>query len=178
MKHGGKAFKQVRPIYRALFCATLGDFFLDFHQYKGNEGPWFIVGMLSFLLMQIIYIVNFKKLPGYKGVPTNSKIFYVIISIVLDYIILPKLPKDMLYPLWFYSAFLAIMACITSGVSLKMGLGGFIFLASDTMIGTTIANMNIPYTKEIVIVTYLIAQFLIITEWSRKIRNADKVHKK
>jgi hypothetical protein len=50
-KHGGKAFNEVRPMYRGLFCATLGDFFLDFHQYKGNQGPWFIIGMLSFLLM-------------------------------------------------------------------------------------------------------------------------------
>ena len=32
-KHGGKAFNEVRPIYRGLLFAMLGDFFLDFHQY-------------------------------------------------------------------------------------------------------------------------------------------------
>jgi O-acetylhomoserine/O-acetylserine sulfhydrylase-like pyridoxal-dependent enzyme len=66
------------------------------------------------------------------------------------------------------------MAAISSGVGLRMGLGGFIFMMSDTMIGASIAKLGIPYDKEIIIVTYLVAQFLIITDWSRKIQKGKK----
>ena len=173
-KHGGKAFNEVRPMYRGLFCAMLGDFFLDFHQYKGNNGPWFIIGMLSFLLMQVVYMRNFRKMPEYKGVSTVMKVFYVFLHLFLNYNLLPKLPSDLQIPILFYTFFLAGMAAISSGVGLRMGLGGFIFLVSDAMIGANIAKLGIPFGKEIVIVTYLVAQFLIITDWSRKIHKSKK----
>ena len=102
------------------------------------------------------------------------KIFYICLHIVLNYILLPKLPKDLQIPIFFYTFFLAGMAAISSGVSLKMGLGGFIFMVSDVMIGVSIAKLGVPYDKEIIIVTYLVAQFLIITDWSRKILKAKK----
>ncbi len=148
----------------------LGDFFLDFHQYKEEKGPWFIIGMLSFLLMQVIYMKNFRKMQGYKGVSTLMKVFYVCLHLSLNYVLLPKLPKDLQIPILFYTFFLTGMAAISSAVSLKMGLGGFIFLVSDVMIGVNIAKLGVPYGKEIVIVTYLVAQYLIVTEWSKKIQ--------
>ena len=37
---------------------------------------------------------------------------------------------------------------------------------SDTMIGVSIAKYRVPFIREIIITTYLIAQYLIITEWS------------
>ena len=117
---------------------------------------------------------NFRKLAGYKGVSTAMKIFYICLHIVLNYILLPKLPKDLQIPIFFYTFFLAGMAAISSGVSLKMGLGGFIFMVSDVMIGVSIAKLGVPYDKEIIIVTYLVAQFLIITDWSRKILKAKQ----
>ena len=117
---------------------------------------------------------NFRKMAGYKGVSTVMKKFYVCLHLGLNYILLPKLPKDLQIPIFFYTFFLAGMAAISSGVSLRMGLGGFIFMVSDVMIGASIAKLGIPYDKEIIIVTYLLAQFLIITEWSRKILKAKK----
>ena len=117
---------------------------------------------------------NFRKMPGYKGVSTVMKIFYVLLFVFLNYMLLPKLPKDLQIPIFFYTFFLAGMAAISSGVGLRMGLGGFIFMMSDTMIGASIAKLGIPYDKEIIIMTYLVAQFLIITDWSRKILKAKK----
>ena len=113
-------------------------------------------------------------MPGYKGVSTVMKIFYALLFVFLNYMLLPKLPKDLQIPIFFYTFFLAGMAAISSGVGLRMGLGGFIFMMSDTMIGASIAKLGIPYDKEIIIVTYLVAQFLIITDWSRKILKAKK----
>ena len=117
---------------------------------------------------------QFKKMPGYKGVSTVMKIFYSILFVFLNCMLLPKLPEDLQIPIFFYTFFLAGMAAISSGVGLRMGLGGFIFMMSDTMIGASIAKLGIPYDKEIIIVTYLVAQFLIITDWSRKILKAKK----
>ena len=117
---------------------------------------------------------QFKKMPGYKGVSTVMKIFYALLFVFLNYMLLPKLPKDLQIPIFFYTFFLAGMAAISSGVGLRMGLGGFIFMMSDTMIGARIAKLGIPYDKEIIIVTYLVAQFLIITDWSRKILKGKK----
>jgi uncharacterized membrane protein YhhN len=81
---------------------------------------------------------------------------------------LPYLPSDLQIPVLGYTVFLGFMACLSSGVSARLGLGGFLFMFSDTMIGVSIAKFPVPFLPEIIIVTYLIAQYLIITEWSNK----------
>ncbi len=60
------------------------------------------------------------------------------------------------------------MTCLSSGVSARLGLGGFLFMFSDAMIGVSIAQYRVPFIREIIITTYLVAQYLIITEWSAK----------
>ena len=165
-KHG--FHKEVKPMFRALLFATIGDFFLDFHQYKGYKGPWFIVGMLGFLVMQIIYMRNFRKLqPQKRGVSNLFKVLYAALAIVINYFMIPRLPKDLQIPVLVYTGFLAGMGLLSTSVNFRMGLGGFTFMVSDCMIGFNMAKFGVPYGKEIVIVTYLIAQYLLITEWSR-----------
>ena len=91
---------------------------------------------------------------------------YLLTWCTLNYFILPSLPSDLQIPVLGYTVFLGFMACLSSGVSARLGLGGFLFMFSDTMIGVSIAKLPVPFCREIIITTYLIAQYLIITEWS------------
>ena len=82
-------------MYPSLVFATLGDFFLDFHIFKGEKGPWFIIGMASFLLMQVMYIKAFRALPLYTGPSKLSIVAYLLTWCSLNYFILPSLPSDL-----------------------------------------------------------------------------------
>ena len=144
-------------IYTSLVFATFGDIFLDVHTLFNNQGPWFIIGMGSFLAMQVCYIKTFRALPCYRGPSTLSIAFYIVLWSFLIYVIVPNLSGDLQLPVLGYTIFLGVMACLSSGVNSRMGWGGFIFLASDAMIGVSIAGFKVPYMSVIIITTYLIA---------------------
>ncbi len=122
-----------------------------------NEGPWFLIGMGSFLIMQICYIQAFRSLKIYKGPKPSVIAFYATIYVVLNYLITPKLPADLQIPILIYTAFLATMTSYSGFLTPYLALGGFVFFISDTMIGVGMAKIPIPYSREIVITTYLYA---------------------
>ena len=57
------------------------------------------------------------------------------------------------------------MGAHASGVTFRLGLGGLIFIASDFMIALNVAGLGFDYIDPLVGVTYLIAQYMIVSEW-------------
>jgi uncharacterized membrane protein YhhN len=98
----------------------------------------------------------YKKFKNYKGIPKVSMIVYTLIWIAVNVVIGPKM-KELQIPIMVYSFFLALMAAISSGVSTKLGAGGFIFALSDLLISFGEAKMDFAYRDEIVSFTYVVA---------------------
>src|SRR3990167_6604057 len=75
----------------SLIFAWAGDVFLDFEGVVG-KGPWFLIGMVSFLLMQLCYLYAFQQLKSYStGIPLYALIIYGILWVAANYVFGPKL---------------------------------------------------------------------------------------
>jgi uncharacterized membrane protein YhhN len=144
----------------ALLASTLGDTMLLF------SGNWFRVGMLGFAAMHICYITLF----GRGGARNNRRrfiaatLFYGAVWIILISNLWPDLPANMQIPLTVYSLLLAAMATHAFAAGRRTGLGGALFLVSDTMIAGGIAHWNMPRgTGFAIMATYIVAQYLLAT---------------
>ncbi|HET9173397.1 MAG TPA: lysoplasmalogenase [Actinospica sp.] len=144
----------------ALLGATLGDTMLLF------GGICFQIGMLGFAIMHVCYIVLFKR----SGARRNRRRFlpaalcYSALWIVLITSLWPDLPANMRIPLTFYSLLLATMATHAYAAGGRTGLGGALFLVSDSMIAGGIAHWHMPRgTGFAVMATYILAQYLLVT---------------
>ena len=91
---------------------------------------------------------NFSKIrrPN-KGVSLFFKVLYTLLATVINYYMIPRLPKDLQIPVLVYTLFLACMGLLSTSVNFRMGFGAFIFMVSDCMIGFNIAKFGVPYCK-------------------------------
>lgn len=150
-----------RSLYVGLLFAMLGDTFLML-----PGGRWFIVGMISFLLMQFTYVWGFARLGAFSALARRRWIplLYGIVWLVANVGLGPKLGALQI-PVAVYSAALCLMAAASAGVSLRAGLGGLTFAVSDALIGAGKAGLDFPGRSTAVMITYLVAQFLIVSAW-------------
>jgi len=144
----------------ALLASTLGDTMLLF------SGNWFRVGMLGFAAMHVCYITLF----GRGGARRNRRrliaatLFYGVVWIILISNLWPDLPANMRIPLTVYSLLLAAMATHAFAAGRRTGLGGALFLVSDSMIAGGIAHWNMPRgTGFAIMATYIVGQYLLAT---------------
>jgi hypothetical protein len=68
-------------------------------------------------------------------------------------------------------------AAVSSGFSRRLGFGGFIFAVSDFLILLKLVEMNFPYRVPLVGLTYVVAQYLIVTGWCDCYERQIKVEK-
>ena len=156
--------------YLSIVFAWAGDIFLAAEPaFPRSELPFFLLGMSSFLLMQLCYIIGIRNLrPHFRGIHWGFFTFYLFLLISLSFTVTSQM-GELLVPVAVYSVFLAGMALHTAGVSVKMGLGGFIFFISDLCIALDRIDSGFPHIQDFVMLTYLVAQYMIISEWSRLI---------
>ena len=137
----------------------------------------FAMGLLSFLLAHIFYIVTFIKLPN--TLAYNAVILAIIsilglVAIFVDYRIFTKIKttsnKKMIIPIFIYSAILFLMVCVAYGVAADnlvgvnqnlIALGATLFLFSDLTLAWNKFVSPIKKGKVITIVLYHFAQFCI-----------------
>ena len=151
----------------ALFFAFLGDTFLLSDNY-------FLHGLGSFLIMQVLYAICFFK--QFDRL-TKTKIMGVVaISLLLAlmlYQLVPKLDEDVLIPVIIYSLTIGLMAIaavsrVDQGSQYKMVLGGVIsFLISDSLLGLNKFGDGFEVAGLLVMLTYIIAQYLIVKGYLR-----------
>lgn len=160
----GNVVKQSPIFIMGMVFALIGDVFLLF-----EDASFFVIGLGSFLLMQIFYTVEF-----YKDIAANLKSRWLPASIIyLVGFVFLMLMWDNLdglkWPVLIYT-----IAITTMGVMAWMRkreiiwykeviAGVILFLLSDTWLGLSkFGIISNNFSGLIVIVTYMLAQYLIV----------------
>jgi uncharacterized membrane protein YhhN len=144
----------------ALLGSTLGDTMLLF------SGNWFLVGMAGFAATHACYITLFGRLGARRKRRRflTAALVYGIVWIVLITSLWPDLAASMRIPVTCYSLLLATMATHAYAAGRRTGLGGALFLVSDTMIAGGIAHWHMPRgTGFAIMATYILGQYLLAT---------------
>ncbi|MFF3646802.1 lysoplasmalogenase [Streptomyces sp. NPDC002564] len=158
-----------RPLIAALLFGWGGDTFLLF-----DAELAFLAGMGSFAAGHVCYLVLFKRYgdtrryaPG-GGSPrargTALVAVYAVALVATVVLLWPDLPADMRGPVAGYSLLLTAMAFGATTLGPRAAAGGALFLLSDTLIATGVADWpQLPRPDFAIMLTYIAAQFLLAT---------------
>ncbi|MGJ7416331.1 lysoplasmalogenase [Streptomyces cinereoruber] len=139
----------------ALLFGWGGDVFLL------SDADWaFLVGMGSFAAGHVCYLVLF----GRRRTSPALGALYAVALVGTVALLWPDLPAELRIPVAGYSLLLTAMAYRASSLGLLAGLGGALFLLSDTLIATGVAEWPQPPAPDFwIMLTYLAAQCLLAT---------------
>ncbi|MDN3297803.1 lysoplasmalogenase [Streptomyces ficellus] len=153
------AYAAVRGAPRLLIAALVfgwgGDVFLL------SGAPWaFLAGMGSFAAGHVCYLLLFRRTRTSKSLA----VAYAAALVVTVALLWPALPAGLRLPVAGYAALLTAMAYRSSGLGLAAGAGGALFLLSDTLIATGVADWPQPPVPDFwIMLTYTAAQYLLAT---------------
>ncbi|MBF9069343.1 lysoplasmalogenase [Streptacidiphilus sp. NEAU-YB345] len=154
----------------ALLASCLGDTMLLF------GGAWFLVGMGGFAAAHVCYITLFRRsLPrlrsrrggglrrgGRRAVAAIG--CYAVAWATLITLLWPDLAPGLRIPVACYSLLLAGTATTSLAAGIRTGVGGGLFLLSDSLIATGLANWpQLPAADFWIMLTYLVGQYLLAT---------------
>ncbi|MCX4701870.1 lysoplasmalogenase [Streptomyces sp. NBC_01352] len=147
-----------RLLLAALLFGWGGDVLLLF-----DAEPAFLAGMASFAAGHICYLGLFKaygKARARCGLLAPAYTTALLTTVVLLW---PDLPPGLRVPVVGYSLLLTAMAYAAGArLGLVAGLGGALFLLSDTLIATGVADWPQPPRPDLwIMLTYIAAQFLL-----------------
>jgi len=153
-----------RPLVAALLFGWGGDTLLLF-----DADPAFLAGMGSFAAGHLCYLVLFKRYdaprerddaPRARGAWLAGGYALALVATVT--LLWPDLPADLRIPVAGYSLLLTAMAYGATRLGLVAGLGGALFMLSDTLIATGVADWpQLPRPDFWIMLTYIAAQFLL-----------------
>lgn len=150
-----------RLLVAALLCGWGGDVLL-----LSDADPAFLVGMASFAAGHVCYLVLFRPHFG-KGAPRarGARLAggYAVALVATVTLLWPDLPADLRIPVAGYSLLLTAMAYGAGRLGLVAGLGGALFMLSDTLIATGVADWpQLPRPDFWIMLTYAAAQCLLV----------------
>ncbi|WP_051711052.1 lysoplasmalogenase [Streptomyces sp. NRRL S-350] len=152
---GREAPKLLAP---ALLLSAGGDVLLQL-----KNDPAFLAGMGSFAAAHVCYVTMFVR----RGALTDRRRALVVAAayatawVTLVGRLWPDL-GDLRIPVAGYSLLLASTAVTSAGLGLRTGLGGALFLLSDTLIATKLAKWReLPGHQFWIMATYVLAQYLL-----------------
>ncbi|MFH8292369.1 lysoplasmalogenase [Streptomyces sp. NPDC018059] len=165
------AYVRTRRGPRLLIAALLfgwgGDTLLLF-----DAEPAFLAGMSSFAAGHLCYLALFKRYgdtgryagpsgsPRARGAALGAAYALALLGTVA--LLWPDLPADMRGPVAGYSLLLTTMAFGATTLGAAAAAGGALFLLSDTLIATGVADWpQLPRPDFAIMLTYLAAQFLL-----------------
>ncbi|MGP4049062.1 lysoplasmalogenase [Streptomyces sp. 2A115] len=150
-----------RLLVAALLFGWGGDVLLLF-----DAEPAFLAGMASFAAGHVCYLLLFKKsTPRARGRTGTwlTAAAYAIALVVSVTLLWPGLPTDLRAPVVGYSLLLTAMAYGATRLGFVAGLGGVLFLLSDTLIASGVAGWpQLPRPDFWIILTYVTAQYLLV----------------
>lgn len=163
----------VKPALFAFLLSLMGDIFMMLTE-KGM--PYFLLGLTSFLIAQLVYIqVFFRSVKLGDGAGFLSKnyiylIFYFVFGGIVFYFLFPRLDLVMRVAILLYIIAISAMSAmalnrykIVNSLSFKLVFFGTIFfMISDTLIALNVFYTPIPYHRLYTMSTYISAQFLIM----------------
>ncbi|MFB7670648.1 lysoplasmalogenase [Kitasatospora purpeofusca] len=154
---GRRAPKLLAP---ALLLSAGGDVLLQL----GNDTA-FLAGMGSFAAAHVCYVTMFV---GQGALTDRRRTMVVAAAYATAWVTMvgrlwPDL-GDLRAPVAGYSLLLASTAVASAGLGARGGLGGALFLLSDTLIATKLAKWReLPGHDFWIMATYLLAQYLLAT---------------
>ncbi|MEU9109092.1 lysoplasmalogenase [Streptomyces xanthophaeus] len=120
----------------------------------------FLIGMGSFAAGHVCYLVLF----GRRRTSPLLAGGYALALVATVALLWGDLPADLRIPVAGYSLLLTAMALRSSALGLRAGVGGALFLLSDTLIATGVAEWpQLPRPDFWIMATYLAAQYLLAT---------------
>lgn len=148
-----------RPAPRLLIAALLfgwgGDLALLF-----DADPAFLIGMGSFAAGHVCYLLLFGRRGSHPAL--GAAYAGALLSTVT--LLWGDLPADLRIPVAGYSLLLTAMAFRSSALGWRAGLGGALFLLSDTLIATGVADWpQLPRADFWIMATYVAAHYLLAT---------------
>lgn len=154
----------------SLIFSMFGDIFL---MIKNGGDQFFILGLVSFLIAHILYIVYFYK--EVKGKKLSLKIipFSIFVIAFLAYLVPQLMSKEetkmLIGPVAIYATVIGAMAYFASlrpahpSKSFYYVMNGsLLFILSDSCIAINAFVMPINYSGLIIMITYGLAQYYII----------------
>ncbi|WP_405878888.1 lysoplasmalogenase [Streptomyces sp. NBC_01136] len=148
-----------RLLVAALLCGWGGDVLL-----LSDAGPAFLLGMASFAAGHVCYLVLFRRAARARGVSTWLGGAYALALVATVTLLWPDLPADLRIPVAGYSLLLTAMAARSTRLGPVAGAGGALFMLSDTLIATGVADWpQLPRSDLWIMLTYAAAQFLLVS---------------
>ncbi|MFC9510243.1 lysoplasmalogenase [Streptomyces sp. NPDC057002] len=151
-----------RLLLAALLFGWGGDVLL-----LSDAEPAFLAGMGSFAAGHVCYLVLFRTYGSRNAVPRARAVLlalgYGAALVTTVALLWPDLPADLRVPVAGYSLLLTAMAYgSATRLGLYAGLGGALFLLSDTLIATGVADWpQLPRPDFWIMLTYIAAQALL-----------------
>jgi uncharacterized membrane protein YhhN len=151
-------------IVSGLLLATAGDITLSSHSTTA-----FIIGMVFFLGTHLLYISAFVRGGALDGLRAMYAIpiAYALVFLVMLASLWSGL-GGLRIPIAIYAIALSAMAACAATFGKWIGLGGLIFLVSDSLIAVGVAH---PHAKgplsAWIMLAYVVGQGLIATGWTR-----------
>lgn len=154
-------------IILALFFGFLGDVFLI----KSKNSKFFIMGLLSFLIGHIFYIVELFKNINFKNF-YFIYLFSLLIPILISYFVYNKIKNylgSFKAPVIIYIFIIATMLCLsifyfltnTTSLPLIAMLGAILFVLSDSILSISTFKGSFKRDSFFIMITYIMAQFLL-----------------
>ncbi|CAM5558424.1 Lysoplasmalogenase OS=Streptomyces alboniger OX=132473 GN=CP975_07650 PE=3 SV=1 [Streptomyces alboniger] len=150
-----------RPLLAALLLGWGGDTLLLF-----DADAAFLAGMGCFAAGHVCYLVLFARYGDrnrYRGARGAALVAgYAAALVVTVALLWPDLPADLRVPVAGYSLLLTAMALGATAPGPATAAGGALFLLSDTLIATGVAEWpQLPRPDFAIMLTYVAAQFLL-----------------
>ncbi|MFF3611337.1 lysoplasmalogenase [Streptomyces sp. NPDC002580] len=145
-----------RLLVAALLLGWGGDLAL-----MSDADPAFLVGMASFAAGHVCYLVLFRRTARER----NARLLgaYAAVLVALVVLLWPGLPAGLRVPVAGYSLLLTAMAYGATRLGPVAALGGALFMLSDSLLATGIADWpQLPQADFWIMLTYVLAQFLLV----------------
>ncbi|WP_327693977.1 lysoplasmalogenase [Streptomyces sp. NBC_00459] len=156
-----------RLLPAALLLGWAGDVLL-----LSDADPAFLAGMASFAAGHVCYLALFRRYGNEDRAPNGlprarpARIMlagaYALALAGTLAVLWPGLPAELRVPVAGYSLLLTAMAYRATALGFLAGVGGALFLVSDTLIATGVADLpRLPRPDFWIMLTYLAAQWLL-----------------
>jgi len=162
-------------VLTGLFFSWMGDVFLHVSGNKIDlaidKDLFFLLGLASFLLTQLIYIFAFRLPKGPN--PVFKRRAYLLVLVVgygcLLIWFLYRGLGDMKIPIIIYAAVILTMLLAAlnrhgkvNGISFMLvSIGALLFVASDSMLAINKFHQKFDFARILIMLTYVVAQYLI-----------------
>lgn len=150
----------------ALICSLIGDVALLFDDINPN---YFIIGLASFLVAHVMYVLVFLKQKDSKKSPIGFMIAMLLYAAFLFYMLKDGL-GDLLIPVIVYMIVILSMST-TAYLRYKLDnivsynwvfSGALLFMLSDSILALDKFYQPLPLSSVLIMLTYALAQYCIV----------------